>query len=104
MSKDELVCVGAISGAYGVKGEVRIKSFCATPEDIEAYSPLTDETGKRSFSLAIVHSVKNGFVVRIAEVATKEEADALKGSPCMHTATSCRRCLMMNSTTPTWSA
>lgn len=74
------------------------------PEDIEAYSPLTDETGKRSFSLAIVHSVKNGFVVRIAEVATKEEADALKGSPCMHTATSCRRCLMMNSTTPTWSA
>tara|TARA_R110000751_G_scaffold129225_1_gene231275 strand:- start:438 stop:950 length:513 start_codon:yes stop_codon:yes gene_type:complete len=79
VSKDELVCVGAISGAYGVKGEVRIKSFCAAPEDIEAYSPLTDETGARSFSLAIVHSVKNGFVVRIAEVATKEEADALKG-------------------------
>ncbi|UOA28440.1 ribosome maturation factor RimM [Pseudosulfitobacter sp. DSM 107133] len=79
MSKEELVCVGAISGAYGVKGEVRIKSFCAAPEDIETYSPLTDETGARSFSLAIVHSVKNGFVVRIAEVATKEEADALKG-------------------------
>lgn len=79
MNKDELVCVGAISGAYGVKGEVRIKSFCATPEDIETYSPLTDEAGKQRFSLAIVHSVKNGFVVRIAEVATKEQADALKG-------------------------
>ena len=81
MNKDELVCVGAISGAYGVKGEVRIKSFCAAPEAIETYSPLTDETGKRSFSLAIVHSVKNGFVVRIAEVATKEQADQLPSLP-----------------------
>ncbi|MEO0866241.1 MAG: ribosome maturation factor RimM, partial [Pseudomonadota bacterium] len=38
---DELICVGAIGGAYGVRGEVRIKSFCAVPEDIESYSPLS---------------------------------------------------------------
>ncbi|MEL6464634.1 MAG: ribosome maturation factor RimM [Pseudomonadota bacterium] len=80
MSKD-LICVGAISGAYGVRGEVRVKSFCAVPEDIEAYSPLTSEDGKRSFTLAILRPVKNGFVARIAEVATKEDADALKGTP-----------------------
>ena len=76
---DDLICVGAISGAYGVRGEVRIKSFCADPEDIEAYSPLTTEDGTRAFSLAIIRPMKNGFVARIAEVATKEEADALKG-------------------------
>jgi len=23
------ICVGAIAGAFGVKGEVRLKSFCA---------------------------------------------------------------------------
>lgn len=77
---DELICVGAISGAYGVRGEVRVKSFCADPEDIEAYSPLQSEDGSRRFSLAILRPIKNGFVVRIAEVATKEEADALKGT------------------------
>lgn len=77
---DDLICVGAIGGSYGVQGEVRLKSFCAVPDDIETYSPLTTEDGKRSFSLAIVRPIKNGFVVRIAEVATKEEADALKGT------------------------
>lgn len=74
----ERVVVGAIAGAYGVRGEVRIKSFCAVPEDIETYSPLTDAEG-RAFNLAIINSIKNGFSARIAEVATKEDADALKG-------------------------
>ncbi|MBW4709292.1 ribosome maturation factor RimM [Roseobacter sp. YSTF-M11] len=78
MSEDR-ICVGAIGGAYGVRGEVRIKSFCAVPEDIETYSPLTDESGARNFHLAIIRSIKNGFAARIAEVASKEDADALKG-------------------------
>ena len=70
----EKVCVGAIGGSYGVRGEVRIKSFCATPEDIEAYSPLTDETGARQFHLAIIRAIKNGFVARIVEISSKEDA------------------------------
>ena len=78
---NERVCVGAISGSYGVKGELRIKSFCANPEDIESYSPLTDEGGSRQFALALLRPVKNGFVARIADVATKEQADALRGVP-----------------------
>ncbi|WP_415401559.1 ribosome maturation factor RimM [Tateyamaria sp. SN3-11] len=77
---EALICVGVISGAYGVHGEVRIKSFCAQPDDIETYSPLTTEDGKRSFALALIRPMKNGFVARIAEVATKEQADALKGT------------------------
>ncbi|MBM1633375.1 16S rRNA processing protein RimM [Sulfitobacter mediterraneus] len=73
------ICVGAIAGAYGVKGELRIKSFCATPEDIENYTPLWSEDGSRQFALAILRPIKNGFSARIADVATKEEADALRG-------------------------
>ena len=34
MSNDR-VCVGAIGGAFGVQGEVRLKSFCAIPEDAD---------------------------------------------------------------------
>ena len=77
---DELICVGAISGSYGVNGEVRIKSFCAQPDDIETYSPLTSEDGQRSFTLALIRPITNGFVARIAEVATKEQGDRLKGT------------------------
>jgi 16S rRNA processing protein RimM len=79
MSSDR-ICVGAIGGAYGVHGEVRIKSFCAVAEDIETYNPLSSEDGTTSFHLAIIRPIKNGFAARIAEVATKEEADALKGT------------------------
>ena len=79
MSEDK-ICVGAIGGAYGVRGEVRIKSFCAIADDIEMYSPLTTEDGTQQFHLAILRSIKNGFAARIAEVATKEQADALKGT------------------------
>ena len=39
------VCVGAIAGSYGVRGEVRLKSFCADPEAIAGYSPLTGDNG-----------------------------------------------------------
>ena len=74
------ICVGAIAGAYGVRGEVRIKSFCAVAEDIENYSPLTSEDGSTTYHLALLNPIKNGFAARIAEVASKEEADALKGT------------------------
>ncbi len=76
---DDLICVGAIAGAYGVRGEARIKSFCAEPSDIAGYAPLLTEDGARSFSLTLVRPIKNGFAARLGGVATKEDADALRG-------------------------
>ena len=34
------VIVGMIGGSFGVKGEVRLKSFCADPMAIADYTPL----------------------------------------------------------------
>lgn len=76
----DLIPVGAIAGAYGVRGELRVKSYCAVPEDIELYSPLWTEDGKTSFALAILRPIKNGFAARIPQVASKEDADALRGT------------------------
>ncbi|BAQ70567.1 16S rRNA processing protein RimM [Rhodovulum sulfidophilum] len=73
------VCVGAISGAFGVRGEVRLKSFCADPEAIADYAPLYTEDGSRSFELQITRAVKEGFAARMSGIDSKEEADALKG-------------------------
>jgi 16S rRNA processing protein RimM len=74
----DLICVGAIAGSYGLNGEVRLKSFCGTPEDIETYSPLSSENGT-SFTVKLGHPIKNGFSARLSGVSTKEQADALKG-------------------------
>ena len=76
----DLVCVGAIAGSFGVRGEVRLKSFCAEPEDIASYGPLRSEDGTTSWSVTLTRPVKNGFAARLSGVATKEQADALKGT------------------------
>ena len=75
----ELVCVGAIAGAFGVRGEVRLKSFTAEAEAIADYAPLLTEDGSRSFSVTITRPIKNGLAARLSGVTTKEEADALRG-------------------------
>ena len=77
---DKRICVGAIAGAFGVKGEVRLKSFTADPEAIADYGPLWPEDGSRSFTVEITRPVKNGFAARILGVATKEAADELRGT------------------------
>lgn len=73
------VCVGAIAGAFGVRGEVRLKSFCAEPEAIARYAPLFTEDGARSFAVTITRAIPNGFAARLGGVTTKEAADALRG-------------------------
>ncbi|WP_171130628.1 MULTISPECIES: ribosome maturation factor RimM [unclassified Ruegeria] len=75
----DLICVGSIAGSYGVRGEVRVKSFCAVPEDIETYSPLSNEDGSERFPLVLTRPIKNGFAARLGGIETKEQADAING-------------------------
>ena len=74
------VCVGAIAGSFGVKGEVRLKSFCAEPTAIATYGPLFTEDGSQSFKITLTRPVAGGLGARLSGVATKEQADALKGT------------------------
>ncbi len=79
MSEDR-ICVGAIAGSFGVQGEVRLKSFCAEASDIAAYGPLYTQDGSRSFNVKLTRPVAGGLGARLSGVATKEEADALRGT------------------------
>ena len=73
------ICVGAIAGAFGVHGEVRLKSFCAEPTDIANYAPLTSEDGSRTFAITLTRPVTSGLGARLKGVSTREDAEALKG-------------------------
>jgi 16S rRNA processing protein RimM len=77
---DELICIGAIAGAFGVSGEVRLKSFCSEPTDIAAYGDLRTEDGLRQFHITLTRPVAGGLGARIAGITTKEAADALRGT------------------------
>lgn len=71
-------CLAAITGSYGVRGDARVKSFCADPSAIGNYGPLTDDNGN-SYKLTLLRPVKGGYAVRLSGVTDKDQADALRG-------------------------
>ncbi|MGF1554315.1 MAG: ribosome maturation factor RimM [Paracoccaceae bacterium] len=74
------VCVGAIAGAFGVRGEARLKSFCTEPEAIAAYGPGESEDRRRRFDIRLTRTIKGGLAARLSGVATREDAEALRGT------------------------
>lgn len=75
----ERILVGAIAGAHGVRGEVRIKSFTDDPVAVAAYGPLSDESGQKRFDLVVTGRTKGGVIARIDGVADRTAAEALRG-------------------------
>ena len=73
------ICLGAIAGAHGVRGLVKIKSFTEEPADLTAYGPLGDETGERRFEIAVTGQAKGLLVARIEGVADRDAAQNLRG-------------------------
>ena len=82
MSKpsNRLICVAACAGAFGVKGEVKIKSFTDEPKACLTYGPLKDKNGKTVLTVKSTRMVKNAIAARCAEVETREQAEALKST------------------------
>lgn len=72
------VAVGRIGAAHGVKGEVRLQSFCAVPGDIAEYGALaTAQHG--TLEIASLRPAKDHFVARFKDVADRDVAEKLNG-------------------------
>lgn len=74
-----LILVGQVGGAFGVRGEVRITAFTAEPMALLDYSPLLKADGSAALTLTGARPDKKGVVARAKEVGSKEAADALRG-------------------------
>ena len=77
----ERIVVGALAGAFGVRGEVRLKSFCAEPEAIAAYVPLTTPDGRVFRAVGITGQAPGALVARVEGIASRAAAAALRGVP-----------------------
>ncbi|MCB1435775.1 MAG: 16S rRNA processing protein RimM [Rhodobiaceae bacterium] len=80
----ERIELGIITGARGIRGEVRLTSYAERPADIAAYGPLEDESGARRFVIrALTPAGKPGagvFAARLEGVSDRNGAEALKGT------------------------
>ena len=79
MSRDDLILVGRVAGAFGVKGEVRLTAFTADPMALLDYRDLRRENGAAGLTLTSARPTKGGVVGRADEIQTREQAEALRG-------------------------
>lgn len=77
--EDGVVCVAQITGASGVRGELRLRAFTAEPEGIVAYGPVCDGAGRELFRLTLIRVAKAGIVARAEGIADRDAAEALRG-------------------------
>jgi len=75
----KLILVGRVAGAFGVKGEVRVTAYTADPAALLAFRDLKGKDGAPALTLLSGRVQKGEVIGRAKEIATKEEADALRG-------------------------
>jgi 16S rRNA processing protein RimM len=81
----ERILVGAVVGAQGLAGLLRVKSFTANPGDLAAYGPVDLEsadgkTSRQKVAVKVTGQAKGVVIVRAAGVADRTQAEALKGA------------------------
>jgi len=73
------ICLGVIMGAYGVQGEVRIKTFTQTPLAIASYGVLSNADGTKQFTISKAVPDKMGVRAKLKTITDRTQAEALKG-------------------------
>lgn len=75
----KLILVGQVAGGFGVKGEVRVTAWTADPMALLSYGVLLRADRTPGLTLTSARPEKTAVVGRAKEIATREQADALRG-------------------------
>ena len=78
---EEFVCVGKVSGIFGVKGWIKVYSYTETRENILTYSPWTLTKGKESKEVEVIDGRRHGktVVARLEGINDRDDAAELNG-------------------------
>lgn len=80
MKKNRRICLGAIVGVHGIKGEVKVKSFTSKDSNLDKYGAVENEAGDRKFELKVVGHSKELLRVKIKGVDDRTTAETLIGT------------------------
>ncbi len=78
---DKKLCVGKISGVYGIKGWVKVHSYTGDRENILKYSPWRLQKDKQLKILNVITGRKQGktIVVSLEGIENRNDAELLAG-------------------------
>lgn len=82
-TRQRMIAVGRLHGAFGVRGEVKLESFTDPVQAIARYQPwvLRDARGsERACEGAKVRAGGKGLIATLPGIADKDAADALRGT------------------------
>jgi 16S rRNA processing protein RimM len=79
MSNAGRVSLGVITGAHGVRGAVRLKSFTSTPEAVASYGAVGLGDSGRQAVIRQLRPSGQDFVAVLDGVSDRSAAEALKG-------------------------
>lgn len=82
-TRQRMIAVGRLHGAFGVRGEVKLESFTDPVQAIARYQPwvLRDARGnERACEGARVRAGGKGLIATLPGIADKDAADALRGT------------------------
>ncbi len=80
MTKPDLVVIGAIAGAHGVRGDAKVKPF-GDPTQLTAYGPFLNEAGEVLLTPVGAKPGPNGLsIMWFKEQRSREEMQAMKGT------------------------
>lgn len=80
MENTKRICLGAIVGVHGIRGEVKVKSFTERDADIDKYGPLESKDGSRIFDIRVTGRSKELLRVKIKGVDDRNASEALIGT------------------------
>ena len=72
--------IGVITSAHGVRGEVRVKSFTADPDNLPSYGPFTDASGVDVYNINVTGHSRGLLLGRVNDVRDRNSAEALVGT------------------------
>lgn len=78
-AETDLIAVGKIIGAHGIRGELVVKTYTAEARSIAAYGTLFDESGEQEFTVAHSRLANKGTILKLNEITTRNDAEGLKG-------------------------
>jgi 16S rRNA processing protein RimM len=74
-----LILIGRITGAHGIRGAVKIRSLAANPADIATYGPLQTPSGS-TVEILRMKLANDEFIADLKDVKDRNAAEALKGT------------------------
>lgn len=77
---EELIEVGFIRAAHGLKGHVVVHAYSHEGNSLTGYGPLQNKDGTKTYEITVVNDKGSDFLCRVNNITDRNEAELLRGT------------------------